>query len=177
MRIKSKRINPVSSREEFCQTVDQIARLDIDAQKAAVALKKRHQELDDKYGPAIEAARAQIYDLYDRARPYFLDHAAELCNPGLKEGETKLARFGIRMGMPTVVKKVRTALKTLAAAFAEDNMLRRFIRAVPEMDKDAILAAFRDPARSGEQAALTSHGITVEQTEDFWCKSKAEEQV
>lgn len=177
-RVKVKRVAPIVSREEFTAVIDQIARLDIKIKKDEADLKKRIQDLQDEADPGITADKAKLADLVERAEPYFQEHAGELCKPGRKEGETKLARFGARVGLPTVAKTVRTAWKALAAKFFGDDKLKRFTRATPELDKDAIQAVFRDAERLADQQLLTKHGITVEQAEsEFWVEAKAEAMV
>ena len=58
-RIKPKAPEPFKTREEFERGIDQIARWDIDIKRLEAELKKRHQELDDEFGPEIrEKAKA-----------------------------------------------------------------------------------------------------------------------
>ena len=185
-RIKPKAPPPFQTREEFEKAVDEIARLDIEVKKQEADLKKRHQELDDKFAPAIQAMSKNIQDLMARAEPYFAANASKLCKPGQREGETPLARFGVRLGMPTVVKTISAAWKKLGEMFFGDDKMKPFTRATPEVDKEKILATWRD-AESGDKDvaepaiqaknALRSHGIDVTQDDQFWVESKAEEQV
>ena len=65
---------PCESREEFENAIDQIARLDIQAQKLEVAIKAKHQEIDDKFGKEVEDIRTEIERLQNNALPYFLKH-------------------------------------------------------------------------------------------------------
>ena len=123
-RIKPKAPPPFQTREEFEKAVDEIARLDIEVKKQEAELKKRHQELDDKFAPAIQAMSKSIQDLMARAEPYFAANASKLCKPGQREGETPLARFGVRLGMPTVVKTISAAWKKLGEMFFGDGRPR-----------------------------------------------------
>ena len=182
-RVKRNAPEPFRTRAEFEAAVDEIARLDIGAKKLEADLKKRHQELDDRFAPEIKAARDRVQDLMERAEPFFSANASALCKPGQREGETALARFGVRKGLPTVVKTVSAAWKKLAEIFADSPALRRFTRAQPEVDKEAILAAWRDagsgdPAVSGPaseaRAALLARGVDVAQDDAFWVEAKAE---
>lgn len=185
-RIKHKAPEPFKTRQEFADAVDEIARLDIGIKKLEADLKKRHQELDEKHSPEIKEKEKALQDLMARAEPYFAANATALCKPGQREGETALARFGVRKGQPTVVKTVAAAWKKLAEVFAESDLLKRFTRAAPEVDKERILATWRD-AESGDDAlaasavqardALRAHGVDVAQDDSFWVEAKAEDQV
>ena len=121
-RIKPKAPPPFQTREEFEKAVDEIARLDIEVKKQEADLKKRHQELDDKFAPAIQEMSKSIQELMARAEPYFAANATKLCKPGQREGETPLARFGVRLGMPTVVKTISAAWKKLGELFFEKEV-------------------------------------------------------
>lgn len=176
--IKKKKVEAFRTREEFEAAIDRIARLHVQVGKDESALKKRHQDLDDKYGPAIKAAKDEMGDLVERAEPYFLEHAGELCKPGTKQGETKLAFFGVKIGMPTVVKLIRDSFKSIAARWFSDATMKKYVRCAPEVDKDGILAVFRDNERADEQNIIRAAGFTVEQEpQEFWVRPKAEDQV
>ena len=185
-RIKPKAPEPFKTREEFERGIDQIARWDIDIKRLEAELKKRHQELDDEFGPEIREKAKALQSLMARAEPYFEQNAMSLCKPGQREGETALARYGVRKGLPTVIKTVTAAWKKLAEMFSDSDKLRRFTRATPEVDKEKILAAWRD-AESGDdaisapaaqaKAELKARGIDVAQDDAFWVEAKAEAQV
>ena len=185
-RIKPKAPEPFKTREEFAAAVDEIARLDIDIKKLEANLKKLHQNLDEKHSPEIKEKEKRLQDLMARAEPFFAANATALCKPGQREGETGLARYGVRKGLPTVIKTVTAAWKKLAEMFFESDTLRRFTRATPEVDKEKILAAWRD-AESGDdaisapaaqaKAELKARGIDVAQDDAFWVEAKAEAQV
>ena len=176
--IKKRKVEGFKTREEFEDAIDRIARLHVQIGKDEAALKKRHQDLDDKFGPAIKSAKDEMSDLVERAEPFFLEHASDLCKPGTKQGESKLAFFGVKIGMPTVIKTIRDAWKSVAARWFADEQMRKYVRATPEVDKDGVLAVFRDKDRSEEQALLRACGLNVEQEpQEFWVRPKAEDQV
>ena len=80
--------------------------------------------------------------------------------------------------MPTVIKTIRDAWKSVAARWFADEQMRKYVRATPEVDKDGVLAVFRDKDRSEEQALLRACGLNVEQEpQEFWVRPKAEDQV
>lgn len=185
-RIKNKTPEPFKTREEFAAGVDEIARLDIDVKRLEANLKKLHQGLDEKHRPEIQEKEKAMQDLMARAEPYFAANATELCKPGQREGETALARYGVRKSNPSVVKTVAAAWKKLAEHFFESATLKVFTRATPEVDKEKILATWRD-AESGDAAIaepavrarqeLRACGVDVDQGDAFWVEAKAEGQV
>ena len=176
--IKKRKVEGFKTRQEFEEAIDRIARLHVAIGKAEAALKAKHQALDDKFGPEIKANKDEMSDLVERAEPYFLEHASDLCKPGTKQGETKLAFFGVKIGMPTVIKSIRDAWKAVAARWFKNPALNKYVRATPEIDKEGILAVFRDKERTDEQMLLRTEGFNVEQEpQEFWVRPKAEDQV
>ena len=188
-RIKAVKVAPVSSRAEFEEVVDEVAKMAIERQKLTVALKKRHQDLDDKYGAEIKALDREIEEKRTSAEGYFEDHAGELCLPGRRSGQTKLANFGVRLGNPTVTKVgkfKKVAWKALGLIFDGIDALKQFVRNQPEVNKDAILEVFRD-LKSNDQdkvahalekkAILDEYGISMEQNDEFWIEPIADDQV
>lgn len=188
-RIKSAKVVACSTRAEFEDTVDNVAKMAVMKEKLVVALKARHQQIDDKYGAEIKALERDIQEAYERAAPYFEDHAGELCDPGKRSGSTKLARFGVRLGLPTVTKIgkfKKVAWKALGLIFDGIDELRQFVRNQPEVDKEKILKVFSDLKSKDQDVVavalekkhiLDAHGISMEQTDDFWVEPIADEQV
>lgn len=188
-RIKAVKIQACASRAEFEEAVDAAAKCCVQREKLVAALKARHQQLDDKYGAEIKAFDADIKTAHERAAPYFEAHAGELCAPGRRSGSTKLANFGVRLGMPTVTKAgkfKKVAWKALGLIFDGVDKLKQFVRNQPEVDKDAILAVFRDlksedPAvvasAKERKAVLDEYEISMEQNDEFWIEPIADEQV
>ena len=188
-RIKAVKVQACATRAEFEEVVDEVAKMAVLREKKVAALKARHQEIDDKYGAEIKALDADIKTAHERAAPYFEAHAGELCLPGRRSGSTKLANFGVRLGMPTVTKAgkfKKVAWKALGLIFDGIDALKQFVRNQPEVDKDAILTVFRD-LKSDDQdvvakalekkVVLDEYGISMEQNDEFWIEPIADEQV
>lgn len=188
-RIKAVKVQSCATRAEFEEVVDEVAKMAVLREKKVAALKARHQEIDDKYGAEIKALDADIKTAHERAAPYFEAHAGELCLPGRRSGSTKLANFGVRLGMPTVTKAgkfKKVAWKALGLIFDGIDALKQFVRNQPEVNKDAILDVFRD-LKSNDQdvvakalekkAILDEYGISMEQNDEFWVEPIADEQV
>lgn len=188
-RIKAAKVQACATRAEFEDAVDSAAKCCVQREKLVAALKARHQQLDDKYGAEIKALDADIKTAHERAAPFFEAHAGELCAPGRRSGSTKLANFGVRLGMPTVTKAgkfKKVAWKALGLIFDGVDKLKQFVRNQPEVDKDAILAVFRDlksedPAvvasAKERKAVLDEYEISMEQNDEFWIEPIADEQV
>jgi len=188
-RIKAVKVQACATRAEFEEAVDTAAKLCVQREKKVAALKARHQELDDKYGAEIKVLDADIKTAHERAAPYFEAHAGELCAPNRRSGSTKLANFGVRLGLPTVTKAGqfrKVAWKALGLIFDGIEKLKQFVRNQPEVDKEAILAVFRDlksedpavvKAAQEKKKVLDEYSISMEQTEEFWIEPIADEQV
>lgn len=188
-RIKAAKIQACATRAEFEEAVDAAAKMAVQREKKVAALKAKHQELDDKYGAEIKVLDADIKAAHERAAPYFEAHAGELCDQGKRSGSTKLANFGVRLGMPTVTKAgkfKKVAWKALGLIFDGVEKLKQFVRNQPEVDKDAILAVFRDlksedpevvAAATAKKKILDEYEISMEQTDEFWIEPKADDQV
>lgn len=188
-RIKAAKVQECKTRAEFEEAVDAAAKMAIQREKKVAALKAKHQELDDKYGAEIKVLDADIKAAHEKAAPYFEAHAGELCDPGKRSGSTKLANFGVRLGMPTVTKAgafKKVAWKALGLVFEGIDKLRQFVRNQPEVDKDAILAVFRDlksedpevvKKAEAKKAVLDEYEISMEQVDEFWIEPKADDQV
>ena len=168
-------VRPCVSKTEFEATVDEIARLDVKLQELVAVLKEKHQAIDDTFGREAGELEAKIGELMDRAEPFFTEHQIELCKKGQKEGETELARFGVRTGMLKVVKKIKTSFDKLADEWSLSEKLRTFTRLVPEINKEKIIALWKND-REGFRATIPA-GIAVAQDDSFWVEPKADDQV
>ena len=188
-RIKTAKVEACATRAEFEEAVDAAAKCCVQREKKVAALKAKHQELDDKYGAEIKALDADIKTAHERAAPYFEAHAGELCDQGKRSGSTKLALFGVRLGMPTVTKAgkfKKVAWKALGIIFDGIEKLKQFVRNQPEVDKESILAVFRDlksedpevvAKAQAKKSVLDEYEISMEQTDDFWIEPIADDQV
>ena len=188
-RVKAVKIPPCASRAEFEATVDEVAKMSVKRDKLVAALKAKHQALDDKFGAEIKNIERDMQAAHERASLYFEDHAGELVKPGTRSGSTKLANFGVRLGLPTVTKTgkfKKVAWKALGLIFDGIEELKQFVRNQPEVNKDAILDVFRDlksedaeisAAAQKKKKVLDKHGISMVQEEDFWIEPIADDQV
>lgn len=90
-----------------------------------------------------------------------------------KTFETPFGCFGFRITPPTVVLVKRVA-KTCEAVIAnlENTLMSRFIRTKKEVDKEALLAAFKDGKIDPSQLE-NECGLKVKQEDEFWLESRA----
>ncbi len=188
-RIKATKVEPCNTRAEFEEAVNVAAKCSVQREKLVAALKARHQDLDDKYGAEIKALDVDIKTAHERAAPYFEAHAGELCAPGRRSGSTKLANYGVRLGLPTVTKAgkfKKVAWKALGLIFDGIEKLKAFVRNQPEVDKEAILTVFRDlksedpevvDRAKEKKAVLDEYEISMVQTDEFWIEPIADQQV
>ena len=170
-----KKVVPCASRNEFAETVDEIARLDIARQQLEAELAKRHQEVDDKFGERLDTVKKDIDRLMEKAKPYFVAHQEELCAKDKKQGETKLAIFGIRTGMPKLVKKVKTALKDIAADWFLTDTLKPFVSVAYDVAKDKVIQLWKEDLKKFNDVIPKS--VTVTQEDAFWVEPKTDEQM
>lgn len=88
-----------------------------------------------------------------------------------KSLETPFGKFGFRVSQPAVVlvKKVARSFKQ-ALEFLQGT-LPEYVREVPEIDREAILAADRNG--SLEKGVLKACGLEIKQEDEFWVESAA----
>lgn len=90
-----------------------------------------------------------------------------------KSIETPFGSFGFRVSQPTVVLIKKVASKFDAALELLQKSLKQYVRSVPQIDKDQILADDRGGVL--DEAALAKCGLKVNQEDEFWietCASK-----
>lgn len=167
--------DPVKTKAEALAIVDDIARLEIARQAKEADMKQKILDIQENEGKEIELLAEKIVLLMDRVEGYIMAHQAELFKPGLKEGETAIATFGVRLGNPTVGKDRKWTWDALADEFAGKEALKAFARAKNSVDKEAILKAWRE--KSETFGALGAYGVKITQSEVAWIEPKADEVV
>lgn len=167
-RIKTQAIHSVA---EAVEIIDEIARREIAAQKLEIELKRKVQELQDRFGPQIAEIRDGIDGLMARVAPYIEDHGEAMFKPGLREGETALARFGLRLGNPTVGKLKGWTWEDVIAALRGDREWAYLVRVKEEVAKEMV------KVKMTEEETLKRFGMKITQTESAWVTPKAEEAV
>lgn len=164
---------PVRTREEALEIIDGIARAQIALRAKGAEYAEKMLELQETVGREVDVMKEAIAALVARVAPYIERNGpAELFAPGRREGETALARFGVRLGNPTVVKDRRWTWDALAEEFARE--IPRFAAAKLAPDKAAILAAWRADDDDWKKAHGV-YGVDVSQTDSAWIEAKGED--
>lgn len=172
IKIQKKPTMVVSTREEFEEAINSIARLDVHRARLAADMAAAIQAIQDKCGGELKSIQSEIQTLLEAVEPWFIEHAADVCVKGQRQGETKLATFGVRTGMPKVVKTVKTAFKALATLWHEGGN-DTFVKADYDVDKDALIRMWRDDRE--EFNKVVPSGIKITQEDDLWVKPKTDE--
>lgn len=165
--------DPVKTKAEALSIIDDIARLEIARQAKEADMKQKILDIQENEGKEIELLAEKIVLLMDRVEGYILAHGGELFKPGLKEGETAIAKFGVRLGNPTVGKDRKWTWDALADDFAGSEKFKVFARIKNEVDKEAILKAWRE--KSPKFGELGAYGIKIVQSAVAWVEPKADE--
>lgn len=156
-----------TTREEFDQAVDRIARLEVERRKLEANRDKQIQDIQAEHNEAIQLRKQEIEALVTRAEAYAKDHRDELLPKGKQSSDTTLANYGFRWG--------QKALALLSSRWSWDSVitslkaagLEGFIRVKTEVDKDAV----KDQLAEG---VLAQHGMRIKQAETFWVEPKTD---
>lgn len=171
----AKRIKPqpVKTKEEALEIIDNIARAQISLRAKSAEYAERMLELQETIGMEVGVMKDAIAALIDRVAPYIEKYGeAELFKAGQREGETALARFGVRLGNPTVVKDRRWTWDALAEELEKTHPV--FTTTKVTADKLAILKAWRENQAEFDIVRQT-YGIEVRQTDSAWVEAKGED--
>lgn len=173
MATKRIKAQPVRTKDEALAIIDDIARAQIALRAKSAVYAAQMLELQEGIGREVEMMKDGIAVLIERVSPYIELHGKEeLFRPGQREGETALARFGVRLGNPTVTKDRRWTWDALAEELRAT--LPDFVATKIAPDKAAILAAWRAKTANW-QRLHDDYGVTVNQTDSAWVEAKGED--
>lgn len=168
MSIKKTKI-AIESTESLITTIDEVARLEVTLRTKTARRDKAIQLVRDEHDGPIEDMKKRIKELTKLAETYCMARRPEVFPGKDKSHSTALARFGFRVGNPTLAllnrKWTWDAVKT--ALVGAD--LFKFIRTVQEVDKDALKAS------KLTDAELAAIGVRLDATERFYIDSKSED--
>ena len=171
----AKRIKPqpVKTKDEALEIIDDIARAQIALRAKSAEYAERMLELQETVGREVDVMKDAIAALIERVAPYIEKYGdAELFKAGQREGETAIARFGVRLGNPTVTKDRKWTWDALAAEL--NNTLPRFVTTKIAPNKAEILNAWRVKDGDWENVHGT-YGVDVVQTDSAWVEAKGED--
>lgn len=164
---------PIQSKEEALKIIDEIARAQIALRAKSAFYASKMLDIQDTIGKEVDVMKEAIASLIERVAPYIEKFGeAELFKAGQREGETALARFGVRLGNPCVVKDRKWTWDALASELSEKHP--QFITTKIATDKVAILKAWRN--REAEfDAVRQDYGLNVTQTDSAWVEAKCDD--
>lgn len=144
----------------------QLAAWDLDEADAISVVRTEHAELQRKGGrPGMEAEKALLMKEMEAWAETDSEHWEK------KTIETPFGSFGFRVSQPTValVKKIASNFDRALELLKE--ILSAYVREVPQIDKEKILAD--DRAETLDAVALGKCGLKVMQEDEFWVETTA----
>lgn len=165
--------NSITSRDQAEAAMSRINQIDMqfaawDLKEATAVSLIREQFAElrkDNNHIGLEAERALLMkELQDWAE-------VDSQNWEKKTLETPFGKFGFRVSQPAVVLVRKVARSFKHALELLQGKMPEFVRQVPEVDKEAILAAER--AGHLDERALKACGLEIKQEDEFWVESTA----
>ncbi|MDA8082308.1 MAG: host-nuclease inhibitor Gam family protein [Nitrospiraceae bacterium] len=144
----------------------QLAAWDLDEADAIASVRQHHADLQRKGGrPGLEAEKALLIKEIEA----WADGDKERWER--KTQETPFGSFGFRVSQPAVALVKKIASKFDAALILLQEKLPQYVRDVPQIDKERILADERSEAL--DSVALAKCGLKVIQDDEFWVETNA----
>jgi len=156
------------TRSEFEQALNDIASMSVDIRKIEADRDMEVQEVIEGYNDDIQAVQKLVKGQLALAEKYALAHRKELLPEDKKSGETSLARFGFRMGLPTLATLNRKWTWETVINALRSQSLEQFIVTKHTPDKDAMKAHL-------DKEKLAAVGCRIKQAESFWVEAKLDE--
>jgi phage host-nuclease inhibitor protein Gam len=180
----------LSDRDAFVATVDAVADLQTQIELIQAREARALQRVQSLYAAKLEPLQEEQKALVSLAEKYADTHRADLLPKDRKSAETGLATFGWRTGNPAVKTIGKVKWDAIAVLLQARNLLQ-FLRTVVEVNKEALLAAWRkadgvlvlrqaQPAKDGQEAkpeiviAPAALGLRIDQPETFYIAPKVE---
>ena len=158
----------LSTLAEYEQCLDKIADLTVKRDKAQAQLDKAILAAREEYGGVIKGLNNQIAVKLAQAEQYATRNRENLLQGDAKSGETGKARWGWRLGNPTLVLLSRKFTWGAACARIREMGLTSYLKVSdPKPDKDKLKAELDDER-------LASLGLRIEQTEAYWVEPKTD---
>jgi phage host-nuclease inhibitor protein Gam len=164
---KKEQLPAIENDAQLHATVDEIARLEVRIRGLEAKRDAAVQLVRIEHDTTIEADDARLKSLLKLAATYAASHRDTLFVTGLKSACSALAEFGFRAGTPAL--KALNKKWTVEKILEELRKLKKYIRTVEEIDKEAIKAA---KLTDVELAAI---GLRLDSGETFFVQSKSED--
>ncbi len=156
------------TRGEFDAAMDDVAAMSVELRHMEADRDEEIQATQEAYNGDVMDIKQKIKGLVAQAEKYALSHRGELFMAGLKRGQTSLAFYGFRTGLPTLVALNRKWTWGTIVEALKAQGLERFVATKEAPDKDGLKAHLND-------ADLAAVGCRVRQVESFWVEPKLEE--
>lgn len=165
----STRTSGLKNKAEFEAAANECAALEVELRMATAAQDKELQAVRDRHEATIVSLTNRRDALLNQCALYAGMHQDEVLTPGQRSGSTTAARFGFRLGQPTLVLlNSKHKWKTVVAAIKErgQDFIDRFLTIPdPKPNKDQLKAQLN-------AAELAELGCRVEQTDAFYIEAK-----
>lgn len=153
---------------DYEATIDSIADLTVQRDKAQAKLDRAILDVREKYGAALENINNMITAKLAQAEQYASRNRESLLPDDAKSAETGKARWGWRLGNPTLVLLSRKfTWKSICGKIKDMGMVAYLKTADPKPDKDRLKAELTDDQ-------LASIGLRIDQQESYWVEPKTD---
>lgn len=153
---------------EYNQCLDYIAELTVKRDKAQARLDKAILAAREEHGGVVDGLNNLIADKLAQAEQYATRNREALLQGDAKSGETGKARWGWRLGNPTLVLLSRKFTWGAVCARIKEMGLTAYLKVSdPKPDKDKLKAELDDER-------LAALGLRIEQTEYYWVEPKTD---
>lgn len=159
----------IVSKADFISSVNRVAMLERETQLAEARYNMLDQKLKARREKFLAAREAEKKSLLAACAAFAADNPSML-DPGRRSAETEQARYGFRMGNPTVAAQKGFTLKSALEALRQKSkaIQKRFLSFPdPKLNKDAI----RD---SMPPKLLNELGLHIVQTDSFFIEPKGD---
>ncbi len=160
----------LQTQAEYEATLSSIADLIILRDLAQNCLDEAILKAREQHGESVTSYNDMIASKMALAEAYAMRHRDALLPDGTKSAETTKARWGWRLGNPTLkLLSSRHKWATVCKRLIETGRQAFLKAAEPKPDKDRLKAELTD-----EQ--LAEVGLRIEQVESFWVEPKTDSQ-
>lgn len=157
----------INDRAEFCQTLDDIARLGVKLDALQARKETAMQRVLSDHDPLISDISLEIEHVTKMAEQWAAPRRLELFAKGKKSASTALTTYGYRLGNPAL-KPAKGWTWAKVVKFLQGTRRKAYLTTTVKPDKDAIRLHIK-PNKLGRI------GLEIKQEETFYVERKTEE--
>ena len=161
------KLTTIQSRAEFESKIDQAAQLETSQKLLEAELDAKILKLKERYGAEIEGHKKEIKKLTTECAQFAASNMQSIFGKN-KSSETALARFGFRLGQPTVKNANKLKDCDVMAALLKEKDSESYISKKLSLDKSAIRTAIENGVE------WLKKFFYVAQDESFYIEAKIE---